>query len=154
MVTGNLFHTRKQSWPPDNYINKNTIYLLGFDGGAPPEHAWRRRLNSHANILKEFSITFKEAVKMVRLGVRLWSYVREEASHGRKAPIDPFTRVTCKPSASQGVPLGGMGSGSISRGFRGDFKHFQIIPSSCEMSPVMANQFSVIFFILNLLAYV
>lgn len=86
----------------------------------------------------------------VRLGIRIWSYVREEASHGRvnfkfsvflvihcclivwwvhyisrlklripdffllvwflqKAPIDPFTRESCKPSASQGVPLGGMG---------------------------------------------
>lgn len=44
-------------------------------------------------------------------------------------------------------------SGSISRGFRGDFKHFQIIPSSCEMSPIMANQFSVILFILNLLSF-
>jgi len=78
------------------------------------------------------------------LGVRLWSYAREEASHGRvtlsslahihvkhlfvyrirrlydhrtvffllclqKAPIDPFRRESCKPSASQGVPLGGMG---------------------------------------------
>ena len=74
------------------------------------------------------------------LGLRLWSYVREEASHGRvtsaasmhdfvktrmdpktvltgcdlllclqKAPIDPFTKERCKPSASQGVPLGGMG---------------------------------------------
>lgn len=91
----------------------------------------------------------------------------------QKAPIDPFTRERCKPSASQGVPLGGMGyavvrnyaifvflprlfrfflfifdssvyrSGSISRGFRGEFKHWQIIPGSCEMSPVMANQFSV-----------
>lgn len=27
----------------------------------------------------------------------------------QKAPIDPFTRISCKPSASQGVPLGGMG---------------------------------------------
>ena len=27
----------------------------------------------------------------------------------QKAPIDPFTRESCKPSASQGVPLGGMG---------------------------------------------
>ena len=27
----------------------------------------------------------------------------------QKAPIDPFTRERCKPSASQGVPLGGMG---------------------------------------------
>ncbi|KAK9126167.1 hypothetical protein Scep_015013 [Stephania cephalantha] len=38
---------------------------------------------------------------MIRLGLRLWSYVREEASHGRKAPIDPFTRESCKPSASR-----------------------------------------------------
>lgn len=90
----------------------------------------------------------------------------------QKAPIDPFTRISCKPSASQGVPLGGMGyvvdqllklsyssfisylskgspynlchrSGSISRGFRGDFRQWQITPGICEASPVMANQFSV-----------
>ncbi|KAG6423027.1 hypothetical protein SASPL_113410 [Salvia splendens] len=79
----------------------------------------------------------------IRLGIRLWHYVREEASHGRKAPIDPFTREHCKPSASQGVPLGGMGSGSISRGFRGEFRHFQILPGTCETAPVMANQFSI-----------
>ena len=35
-----------------------------FDSAAPPEQAWRRRLNSHANILKEFSVTFMEAIKM------------------------------------------------------------------------------------------
>ncbi|CAL9156495.1 unnamed protein product [Musa hybrid cultivar] len=143
MVSGHLFHCRKSSWPAEEYVNRATLQLLDFDGGAPPDHAWRRRLNSHANRLKEFSVTFMEAIKMMRLGVRLWSYVREEASHGRKAPIDPFTREQCKPSASQGVPLGGMGSGSISRGFRGEFKHWQIIPGSCETSPVMANQFSI-----------
>lgn len=143
MVSGHLFHCRKSSWPAEEYVNRATLQLLDFDGGAPPDHAWRRRLNSHANRLKEFSVTFMEAIQMLRLGVRLWSYVREEASHGRKAPIDPFTREQCKPSASQGVPLGGMGSGSISRGFRGEFKHWQIIPGSCETSPVMANQFSI-----------
>ncbi|KAL6184949.1 hypothetical protein ACLB2K_041084 [Fragaria x ananassa] len=141
MVSGNLFHCRKNSWPPQEYIPRNTLQLFDFDSAAPPEQAWRRKLNSHANILKEFSITFREAIKMVRLGVRLWSYVREEASHGRKAPIDPFTRGICKPSASQGVPLGGMGSGSISRGFRGEFRQWQIIPGVCDGSPVMANQF-------------
>ncbi|CAL9757997.1 unnamed protein product [Musa acuminata subsp. burmannicoides] len=143
MVSGHLFHCRKSSWPAEEYVNRATLQLLDFDGGAPPDHAWRRRLNSHANRLKEFSVTFMEAIRMMRLGVRLWSYVREEASHGRKAPIDPFTREQCKPSASQGVPLGGMGSGSISRGFRGEFKHWQITPGSCETSPVMANQFSI-----------
>lgn len=142
MVSGNLFHFRKNSWPPEEYINRTTLQLLDFDGGAPPEHAWRRKLNTHANILKEFSITFMEALKMMRLGIRLWSYVREEASHGRRAPIDPFNREG-KPLASQGVPLGGMGSGSITRGYRGEFRQFQIIPGTCEASPVMANQFSI-----------
>ncbi|GMP77829.1 hypothetical protein CsSME_00033976 [Camellia sinensis var. sinensis] len=84
-----------------------------------------------------------EAIKLVRLGIRMWSYVREEASHGRTAPINPFNRESCKPSASQGVPLGGMGSGSISRGFRGEFRHWQIIPGTCDTSPIMANQFSI-----------
>ncbi|PIN12011.1 Glucosylceramidase [Handroanthus impetiginosus] len=143
MVGANLFHCRKNSWPPEEYINRNTLQLFDFDSAAPPEQAWRRKLNSHASILKEFSVTFSEAIKMVRLGIRLWHYVRKEASHGRKAPIDPFTRERCKPSASQGVPLGGMGSGSISRGFRGEFRHFQILPATCETSPVMANQFSI-----------
>ncbi|KAM6565447.1 hypothetical protein CsatA_024575 [Cannabis sativa] len=143
MVSGNLFHCRKNSWPPEEYLSRTALQLFDFDSAAPPEQAWRRRLNSHANILKEFSVTFTEAIKMVRLGIRLWSYVREEASHGRKAPIDPFTRESCKPSASQGVPLGGMGSGSISRGFRGEFRQFQIVPGLCEGSPVMANQFSI-----------
>lgn len=34
-------------------------------------------------------------------------------------------------------------SGSISRGFRGEFRHFQLVPGACEPSPIMANQFSV-----------
>jgi non-lysosomal glucosylceramidase len=143
MVSGHLFHCRKNSWPPEEYVARTALQLLDLDGGAPPEQAWRRRLNSHANILKEFSVTFMEAMKMMTLGVRLWSYAREEASHGRKAPIDPFRRESCKPSASQGVPLGGMGSGSISRGFRGEFKNWHIIPGLCDNSPVMENQFSI-----------
>ncbi|WOH16217.1 hypothetical protein DCAR_0935766 [Daucus carota subsp. sativus] len=143
MVSGTMFHKRKNSWPPEEYIHKATLQLLDFDSAAPPVQAWRKKLNSHAGLLKEFSVTFKEAIKMVRLGLRLWSYVREEASHGRKAPIDPFTRISCKPSASQGVPLGGMGSGSITRGFRGEFRNFQIVPGTCDASPIMANQFSV-----------
>ncbi|KAH7573062.1 hypothetical protein JRO89_XS03G0060500 [Xanthoceras sorbifolium] len=34
-------------------------------------------------------------------------------------------------------------SGSISRGFRGEFRQWQIIPGTREASPVMANQFSI-----------
>ncbi|GKG49507.1 hypothetical protein Tco_0515959, partial [Tanacetum coccineum] len=28
---------------------------LDFDGGSPPEQAWRRKLNTHAGILMDFS---------------------------------------------------------------------------------------------------
>lgn len=42
-------------------------------------------------------------------------------------------------------------SGSISRGFRGEFRQWQIIPGICEGSPVMANQFSVKFYPLSYL---
>lgn len=45
-------------------------------------------------------------------------------------------------------------SGSISRGFRGEFRQWQIIPGICEGSPVMANQFSVKFYPLSYLIVV
>ncbi|KAK9087159.1 hypothetical protein Syun_029553 [Stephania yunnanensis] len=45
-------------------FTENFVYL-DFDSASPPEHAWRRRLNNHANLLREFSVTFREAVKMV-----------------------------------------------------------------------------------------
>uniref|UniRef100_A0A453GUS3 Uncharacterized protein n=1 Tax=Aegilops tauschii subsp. strangulata TaxID=200361 RepID=A0A453GUS3_AEGTS len=61
----------------------NFTTKLDLDDGTPPEDAWRRKLSSHANRLKEFNVTFREAFKMMKLGLRLWSYVREEASHGR-----------------------------------------------------------------------
>lgn len=41
-------------------------------------------------------------------------------------------------------------SGSISRGFRGEFRQWQIIPGVCDGSPVMANQFSVKFYSLSI----
>lgn len=79
---------------------------------------------------------------MIKLGLRLWAYIQAERSQGRTAPIDPFSR-QIRPSACHGVPLGGMGSGSIGRGFRGEFRRWQLIPGVCEEAPVLANQFSV-----------
>lgn len=41
------------------------LLQFDFDSAAPPSQAWRRKLNSHASKLKEFSVTFREAIKMV-----------------------------------------------------------------------------------------
>ncbi|KAF5300882.1 hypothetical protein FQR65_LT09044 [Abscondita terminalis] len=40
-----------------------------------------------------------------------------------------------------GVPIGGIGGGSIGRGFRGEFCRYQLIPGQCEYNTVEANQF-------------
>eukprot|EP00249_Psilotum_nudum_P025025 c29353_g1_i1 orf=734-3784(+) len=141
MTSTNIFHSRKHSWPLGNYVGRATLQALENDPGAPPPLAWRRKLNSHANFLKEFKVTFWEALRMLGLGLRLWNYAKAEQAQGRIAPIDPFNRKT-KPSACHGVPLGGMGAGSIGRGFRGEFGRVQLIPGVCEEAPVPANQFS------------
>lgn len=134
-------HHRQPSWPISDYVQKPTLALLEDDPGAPPHQAWRRKLNSHAEVLKEFRVTFMEGFKMLRLGMRMWTYVQSEKSEGRLPPIDPFRRET-KPSACHGVPCGGMGGGSIGRGFRGEFRRWQIVPGVCDEAPVLANQFS------------
>ncbi|KAK9884264.1 hypothetical protein WA026_005216 [Henosepilachna vigintioctopunctata] len=40
-----------------------------------------------------------------------------------------------------GVPIGGIGSGTIGRGFRGEFCRFQMKPGLYECNTVEANQF-------------
>lgn len=42
-----------------------SLEQLESDPGAPPKIGWRRKLNCSAGFLKEFRVTFKEAMKMV-----------------------------------------------------------------------------------------
>ncbi|RVW86281.1 Non-lysosomal glucosylceramidase [Vitis vinifera] len=75
------------------------------------------------------------------LGVRLWHHVNAEAAKGRISIIDPFSKRLV--TSYHGVPLGGIGGGSIGRSYRGEFQRYQLFPRICEDSPVLANQFSV-----------
>lgn len=42
-----------------------------------------------------------------------------------------------------GVPIGGIGAGTIGRGYRGEFCRFQLKPGNCDYSTVEANEFIV-----------
>ena len=42
-----------------------------------------------------------------------------------------------------GAPCGGLGSGTIGRGFRGEFCRWQVVPGQCDYSSVPADQFLV-----------
>lgn len=44
-------------------------------------------------------------------------------------------------TACLGVPLGGMGAGSIGRGYKGEFCRFHMEPGEYKYSDVIADQF-------------
>nr|XP_045601702.1 non-lysosomal glucosylceramidase-like [Procambarus clarkii] len=62
-------------------------------------------------------------------------------ARGRKPWIDCICMMHGK--QMYGVPLGGIGSGTIGRGFRGEFCRYQMVPGIYEYHTVMANQFIV-----------
>ncbi|KAM7470275.1 hypothetical protein LguiA_008458 [Lonicera macranthoides] len=110
------------------------------DPGKPPSLTWQRKVNSPGSTLSEFSLSVKEIIHMAPIGYRIWRHLREEAAKGRGSFINPFTKRYV--SSCHGVPLGGIGAGSIGRTYKGEFLRWQLFPRICEDKPVLANQFS------------
>lgn len=107
---------------------------------APPL-SWKRKLNCNATLAPEFSFKIGEILHLLPLGMRLFRHIKEEADKGAPTIYDPnHKRLN---TSYHGVPLGGIGCGSIGRSFRGEFQRFQVFPKTCEDTPVLANQFSV-----------
>ncbi|KAG6406370.1 hypothetical protein SASPL_133970 [Salvia splendens] len=95
---------------------------VNVDPGTPPSLTLKRKLNTKDSVLAEFDLTLKEKISM-------------------EVFLDPFTK---RPTSScHGVPLGGIGAGSIGRSYKGEFQRWQLFPRVCEDEPVLANQFSV-----------
>ncbi|KAL3515755.1 hypothetical protein ACH5RR_022657 [Cinchona calisaya] len=114
---------------------------LKVDPAKPASLTWQRRLDTEGIILSEFGLTVKEMISMAPIGIRLWKHLQEEKSSGRGTFINPFTKRHV--SSCHGVPLGGIGAGSIGRSYKGEFLRWQLFPRICEDRPVLANQFSV-----------
>ncbi|XP_043704315.1 non-lysosomal glucosylceramidase-like [Telopea speciosissima] len=111
------------------------------DPAQPASLTWQRKLNSEKIVPSEFGVTIQEMMHMAPLGYRLWRDMREEASKGRKPIMDVFTKRLY--TSCEGIPLGGIGAGSIGRSYRGEFQRWQLFPTIIESKPVLANQFSV-----------
>lgn len=107
-----------------------------------PKYAWQRRLDEVLDMPGHpKSLPFDEILAMLPLIIRLRRNVRQERKAGRTPAIDPFQ--TVDPGPYQGVPLGGIGGGAITRGWRGDFGRWQMQPGMIHYGPVPADQFSV-----------
>lgn len=87
-----------------------------------------------------FSMTVNDMMAIVPLIVKVLILHVEERAKGLASVYDPLRK--WMDNCYRGVPLGGLGAGSIGRSYRGYFQHFQIFPRIYEEKPILANQFS------------
>ncbi|XP_051147380.1 uncharacterized protein LOC127262637 isoform X2 [Andrographis paniculata] len=111
------------------------------DPGKLPSLTWKRKLSAEENALVELELSFKEKMSLAPIGYRLWRYLQQEKYECGQVFMDPFTKRHT--SSCHGVPVGGIGAGSIGRSYKGEFLRWQLFPRICESKPVLANQFSV-----------
>uniref|UniRef100_A0A7N0UTS9 Non-lysosomal glucosylceramidase n=1 Tax=Kalanchoe fedtschenkoi TaxID=63787 RepID=A0A7N0UTS9_KALFE len=114
---------------------------IKVDPGQPSPSAFKRQVVSESNVPSSFTLSYKEMLHMAPIGLRLWRHIRQETAKGKGVIINPFLKRFV--STTHGVPLGGIGSGSIGRSTSGEFQRWQLFPRICEDKPVLANQFSV-----------
>ncbi|KAL4313541.1 hypothetical protein GQ457_01G000160 [Hibiscus cannabinus] len=125
--------------------SKNTsdhlIKMLKVEPGKHASLTWKRKLDGEGCNPSMFTLTLQEKLQMAPIGIRLLQQIREQSTKGRRVFIDPFAKRDI--TSSHGVPLGGVGAGSIGRSYKGEFQRWQLFPRICEDKPVLPNQFSV-----------
>ncbi|XP_046562638.1 non-lysosomal glucosylceramidase-like [Haliotis rubra] len=77
----------------------------------------------------------------VGLSLRYMTYWISKKRQGRKIFIDHLNPIGHK--TIYGCPIGGMGGGSIGRGYRGEFCRFHMVPGLYDYNVVDADQFTV-----------
>lgn len=106
----------------------------------PASRTWQRRFDDEGKNVAMFSMTMSDLVELMPLMVKILKLQVEENAEGRVAVYDLLRK--WMDNCYRGVPVGGIGSGSIGRSYRGYFQQFQIFPVTNEEKPVLANQFS------------
>lgn len=112
-----------------------------------PDRKWTRKFNAHeppSNQHSTFTPPILEALSLLPLAYRIGSYIDNERKNGRD-PIFDFYGIALQPphpGPYAGVPLGGLGGGSIGRGCRGEFRRWFIHPEKYVHNNIVADNFS------------
>ncbi|XP_057653442.1 non-lysosomal glucosylceramidase [Diorhabda carinulata] len=97
------------------------------------DHVYPEKRNQH------YIPSFRVIWSMIPLILRYILFYIKSKWKGQRLFIDSFSPRT--PEQIYGVPIGGIGSGTIGRGFKGEFCRFQLRPGIYEWNTVDANQF-------------
>ncbi|KAK3097227.1 hypothetical protein FSP39_007733 [Pinctada imbricata] len=108
-----------------------------------PNYGWRVNLDYECkeNCNPFVKPRWSQIPKLVGLGLRYMKVWMKHRMQGRLMFIDHLVQVDHR--AMYGCPIGGVGSGTIGRGFRGEFTRFQIVPGIYDYKTVQADQFIV-----------
>ncbi|XP_032592367.1 non-lysosomal glucosylceramidase isoform X1 [Drosophila grimshawi] len=99
------------------------------------DHVWPEKRNQNLRP------SIKQSLPMVPLVCRYAAYYWKVSREGRRVYMDYYYMENGK--QMYGVPIGGIGGGSIGRGYAGEFCRFQMRPGIYEYNVVQANQFIV-----------
>ena len=106
-----------------------------------PPSAWTRRFDEEPLIeASPMKISLKLLWEQLPTILRISKQSREDAKKGKPSVLDVFRGIPFSPD--QGLPLGGLGGGTVTRGFRGDFNRWQMQPGITRFDCVLADQFS------------
>ncbi|KAG8086635.1 hypothetical protein GUJ93_ZPchr0010g7452 [Zizania palustris] len=111
-----------------------------IDCAHPPAKSWERKFDDEGKKIAAFSMTLNDIMALGPLMVRMMLLNVKDSAKGLALMYDPLKK--WMDNCYRGVPLGGIGAGSIGRSYRGYFQQFQIFPSIYEERPILANQFS------------
>ncbi|KAJ8911307.1 hypothetical protein NQ315_017001 [Exocentrus adspersus] len=111
------------------------------DVTSPPKYGLKVRLNHvyPENRSGNYTPSLRILWSIIPLVLRyLWYYIKYKLT-GKSIVMDYMEVLRAK--QIYGVPIGGIGCGTIGRGFRGEFCRFQLKPGLYEYNTVEANQF-------------
>ncbi|KAJ0969388.1 hypothetical protein J5N97_022265 [Dioscorea zingiberensis] len=128
---------------PNGFVkaNEDCLPRVKVDPGQPPKDTWNRKMATQEKNLLEMPLSLKDWLLMGPFVFGVCRYYVEETAKAQATIYNPFKKSTA--TSSNGIPLGGIGAGSIGRSYRGYFQQWQLFPGKCEEGPVLANQFSV-----------
>ena len=106
-----------------------------------PPVAWKRRFDEEPLIgASPMKVSLKLLWDQIPTILRVSKIIRDEVKKGQPPVLDVYRGIPYRPE--QGLPVGGLGGGTITRGFRGDFNRWQLKPGVTTFNTVLADQFS------------
>ncbi|KAF0760009.1 non-lysosomal glucosylceramidase, partial [Aphis craccivora] len=121
--------------------------MSSVDGGVDddrsgvPEYGWKVDFDHQFPDPRtpNYIPRIKQILQLLPLIIRYLFYMLLCFLKGQKPIMDFLFPIKSK--HMYGVPLGGIGGGTIGRGFKGEFCRYQIVPGMYEYETVQANQF-------------